>query len=225
MLIIEDHEEIVEAVSLVLQIRWPQAKIVSTDRGEEGIDLVEKESPDVVILDLGLPDIGGFEVLKSVRLFSAVPIVILTVRGEEADIVKGLELGADEYITKPFRQLELLARVKAVVRRGSVMEEDPSVICGPFLLDPAMRTVIYGDRQTSLTRSQSIILLELMRHAGNVITHANLAEKLWGDDYPDAAASLKVHIRHLRKKIEPESSHPRFIITKPGLGYFFAKPH
>lgn len=225
MLIIEDHEEIVEAVSLVLQIRWPQAKIVSTDRGEEGIDLVEKESPDVVILDLGLPDIGGFEVLKSVRLFSAVPIVILTVRGEEADIVKGLELGADEYITKPFRQLELLARVKAVVRRGSVMEKDPSIICGPFLLDPAMRTVIYGDRQISLTRSQSIILLELMRHAGNVITHANLAEKLWGDDYPDAAASLKVHIRHLRKKIEPESSHPRFIITKPGLGYFFAKPH
>ncbi len=225
ILIIEDNEEIVEAVSLAFQIRWPQVRIASTERGEEGIDLVEKESPDVVILDLGLPDISGFEVLKSVRLFSIVPVVILTVRGEEADIVKGLELGADEYIVKPFRQLELLARVKALIRRASAMEEDSSIVCGPLCLDPTMRTVHYGDRQTSLTRTESIILLQLMRNAGNVVTRANFVEKLWGSDYPDAAASLKVHIRRLREKIEPDPSHPGFIITRAGVGYFLAEQH
>lgn len=224
VLIIEDNEEIVEAVSIALQIRWPRVKIVSTENGEEGIDLVEKESPDVVILDLGLPDVSGFEVLKRIRLFSTVPVVILTVRGEEADIVKGLELGADEYIVKPFRQLELLARVKALIRRESAMEEDSSIVCGPLRLDPSVRTVYWDEKRINLTRSESIILQQLMRNAGNAVTHANLAEKLWGDDYPDAAAGLKVHIRRLREKIEPDPTRPKLILTRPGVGYFLAKP-
>ncbi len=225
VLIIEDNEEIVEAVSLAFQIRWPQVRIISTDKGEEGIGLVESESPDMVILDLGLPDISGFEVLKHVRLFSTVPVVILTVRGEEADIVKGLEWGADEYIVKPFRQLELLARVKALMRRESAMEEDSSIVCGPLHFDPSTRIVYHGERQISLTYTESVILLQLMRNAGNVVTHVNLAEKLWGDDYPDAAASLKVHIRRLREKIEPAPSHPGLILTKAGIGYLLAKPN
>ena len=224
VLIIEDNEEIVEAVSLAFQIRWPQVKIVSTDRGEEGIDLVEKESPDVVILDLGLPDISGFEVLKHIRLFSTVPVVILTVRGEEADIVKGLELGADEYIIKPFRQLELLSRVKAVIRREGYMMEDSSMVYGPMRLDPSTRTVYYDDRQLSLTRIENIILQQLMKRAGGVVTHISLTEEIWGDYYPETPTNLKVHIRRLREKIEPDPSQPRAILTKAGVGYFLAKP-
>src|SRR4030042_1995566 len=119
VLVIEDDREIVDAISLAFQIRWPEAKLISTRLGQKGVELVESESPDIVILDLGLPDINGFEVLQAIRLFSQVPTIILTVRSDEADIVKGLEWGADDYITKPFRQLEFLARVKALIRRQS----------------------------------------------------------------------------------------------------------
>lgn len=225
VLIIEDNEEVVEAVSLAFQIRWPEVRVVSTDSGEEGINLVEGEHPDVVIIDLGLPDMGGFEVLKSIRLFSTVPVVILTVRGEEADIVKGLELGADEYIVKPFRQLELLSRVRALIRRQCTVEEAVPIICGLLRLDFLERTVNCGGRQINLTRTESIILLQLMRNAGRVVTHTRFAEELWGNNYPDAATGLKVYIRRLRKKIELDPCHPRLILTKHGLGYLFAKPN
>ncbi len=134
VLIIEDDREIIEAISLAFQIRWPEAKVVSTHCGANGAELVESETPDIVILDLGLPDVNGFEVLRQIRLFSHVPVVILTVRTDEADIVKGLEWGADDYITKPFRQLELLARVKALIRRQRPSEEE-QVVCGPLRLD------------------------------------------------------------------------------------------
>ena len=124
VLIVEDDKEIVDAITLAFQIRWPEAKVVSTRLGRKGVELVESENPDIVILDLGLPDISGFEVLNQTRLFSHVPIIILTVRADEADVVKGLEWGADDYILKPFRQLELLARVKALIRRQTPSEEE-----------------------------------------------------------------------------------------------------
>ena len=117
ILIVEDNQEVVEAVSLAIQIRWPRSTIISTDSGRKGIELVIEKQPDMVILDLGLPDISGFEVLKDIRNFSSIPIIVLTVRGEEADVVRGLELGADEYIVKPFRQFELLSRIRALTRR------------------------------------------------------------------------------------------------------------
>jgi len=222
-LIIEDNDEVVDAVYLAFKIRWPQAVTISTDRGKEGIDLVSKENPDFVILDLGLPDINGFEVLKQIRLFSDIPIIILTVRGEEADIVKGLELGADEYIIKPFRQLELMARVKAVTRRCFIKEEEPSVSCGQLTFNPSERTIYYGTKTIKLTSTESIILLDLMKKAGRVVTKASLAESLWGTNYPDASSALKVYISRLRSKIEPDQSSPRFIVTSPGLGYIFSK--
>lgn len=129
ILIIEDDQEIVDAVSLAFQIRWPEDNLVSTHLGEKGLEMVESENPDVVILDLGLPDISGFEVLKQTRLFSDVPILILMVRADEADIVKGLEWGADDYVVKPIRQLELLSRIKALTRRKvPLAEENPAYI-------------------------------------------------------------------------------------------------
>lgn len=225
VLIIEDDPGIVEAVSLVFRMRWPEAKLVSTHLGDKGIEMVESEAPDIVILDLGLPDITGFEVLKQIRLFSAVPVIILTVRGEEADMVKGLEWGADDYVVKPFRQMEFLARAKALLRRQSPPGKEPPLVCGPLRFDPSTHQVIYGKKEISLTRTEGYILHHLLKQAGQVVTHSSLAETVWGVDYPGAADSLKVHIRRLREKLEADPSHPQLILTKAGIGYFLAKPH
>ena len=223
VLIVEDNRDIVETISLALQIRWPEAKLVSTHLGEKGIELVESESPDIVILDLGLPDISGFEVLKQIRLFSVVPIIILTVRAEEADIVKGLEWGADDYVVKPFSQLELLARVKAQIRGQTRSREEP-LVCGPLSFDPSTRQLLYDGKEIALTRTEAHILRHLMNNAGRVVTHSSLAEEVWGEDYPGAADSLKVHIRRLREKLEADPSQPQLILTKAGIGYFLKKP-
>jgi len=224
VLVIEDDQAIVETITLVLKISWPEAKLVSTHLGERGIELVESENPDVVILDLGLPDKSGFEVLKQVRLFSTVPILILTVSSDEADIVKGLEWGADDYVVKPFRQLELLSRIKLVTRRrGSSVEETP-LVCGQLHLNPSTFQLFYGKKEINLTPTEGSILHQLMKNVGRVVTHSSLAEVVWGVDYPDAADSLKVYVRRLRTKLEADPSHPQIVLTKPGIGYLMAKP-
>ena len=224
VLIIENDQGIVEAISLAFQIRWPEAKLVSTHLGERGVELVESENPDVVILDLGLDDISGFEVLKQIRLFSSVPVLILTVRVDEADIIKGLEWGADDYVVKPFRQLELLSRIRALTRRrGSLIEEAP-LFCGQLHFDPATGQLFYGEKEISLTPTEGSILHHLLRNAGRVATHSSLAESVWGEDYPEAANSLKVYIRRLREKLEADPAHPQIILTKTGIGYLLAKP-
>ncbi|MBI4296001.1 MAG: response regulator transcription factor [Chloroflexi bacterium] len=223
VLLIEDDHEIIEAITLVFQIRWPEAKVISTRLGRKGIELVESEAPDIVILDLGLPDINGFEVLRQIRLFSRVPIIILTVRADEADVVKGLEWGADDYITKPFRQLELLSRVKALIRRQNPAEE-AILVCGPLRLDITASQLYYGSREITLTVTETRILGHLMKSAGHVVTHSSLSEAVWDNDYPGAADSLKVHIRRLREKIEADPSHPQLILTRTGLGYLVARP-
>ena len=143
-LIIEDDPEIVESVSLAFRILWPEAQLVSTHLGREGIELAESEAHNIIILDLGLPDISGFEVLKQVRFFSPVPIIILTAKGEETDIVKGLEWGANDYLTKPHSQLELLARVKAQLRGQTSSGEEMPLVCGPLSLEPSTRQLLYN---------------------------------------------------------------------------------
>ena len=224
VLIIEDDQEIVESISLAFQIRWPEAKVISTHLGEEGIVLVESENPDVVILDLGLTDISGFEVLKQVRLFSSVPILILTVRLDEADVVKGLEWGADDYVFKPFRQLELLSRIKALTRRAGSLAEETPLVCGQLRFRPSTRQLLYNEKEITLTPTEGCVLHQLMKNAGQVVTHSRLAESLWSRDYPDARRSLKVYIRRLREKLEVDPSNPEIILTKTGIGYLLAKP-
>ncbi len=223
VLLIEDDREIIDAISLAFQIRWPEAALISTRLGQKGAELVESESPDIVILDLGLPDINGFDVLRQIRLFSQVPTIILTVRSDEADIVKGLEWGADDYITKPFRQLEFLARVKALIRRQAGGEAE-SIVFGPLRLDPTTGQLSYSGKEIALTVTESQIMAHLMKNGGHAVTHASLAEAVWGDDYPGAADSLKVHIRRLREKVEDNPSNPRLILTRTGIGYFMARP-
>ena len=223
VLVIEDDREIVEIISLVFEIRWPEAQVVSTNLGKKGVELVESENPDVVILDLGLPDISGFDVLGEIRAFSDVPVLILTVRGDEADVVRGLERGADEYMVKPFRQLELVSRVQALIRRaGPTLKEKP-LVCGKLRYLPGTRQLFCNGSEVNLTRTEATILEHLMKKPGDVATHTELAEAIWGGDYPDAVDSLRVHVRRLRQKIENDPDNPQLLLTRSGIGYVLAK--
>lgn len=223
-LVIEDDKTIIDSISLIFQLSWPETKLISTPLGQKGIELAETEHPDVVILDLGLPDISGYEVLKQIRLFSAVPVIILTVRSEEVDIVRGLEGGADDYIIKPFRQLELLSRIRCVTRRQERVAQEKPLEIGQFYFNPSTWQLVIGEREISVTRTEGSIFYHLLQNAGRVVTHSDLAEALWGVDYPDAADCLRVHIRRLRVKIEEDPRQPQVILTKPGVGYLLAKP-
>jgi len=223
-LIIEDDPEIVESVSLAFQMLWPGAELVCTHLGRKGMELAESEDPNIVILDLGLPDISGFEVLKQIRLFSSVPIIILTVKAEEADIVKGLEWGADDYIVKPCGQLQLLARMKARMSDRSHSDEGLPLSFGPLSFDPSTRQLLYAKKGINLTVIEARIVQHLMRRGGRVATYSSLAEEVWGEDYLGSLDSLRVHIRRLRGKLEVDPSTPQLVLTKPGIGYFLTKP-
>ncbi|MFC1906344.1 response regulator transcription factor [Chloroflexota bacterium] len=224
VLIIEDDPEIIEVLSLTIDMRLPGVELVSSHLGEKGVELAESERPDVVILDLGLPDINGFDVLKKIRTFSDVPILILTARGEETDVVRGLEWGADDYIVKPFRQMELLSRMRALTRRASPSGKETPLIYGELSFDPSARQLFCGKKEINLTRTEGIIIHNLMKYAGNIVTHSILAEAIWGDDYPDATNAIKVYILRLRQKLEANPSKPKLILTKTGIGYSLVKP-
>ncbi len=222
ILIIEDNPDIIETISIAIEMRWSDVKIVSSSRGDQGLKMTETESPEVVILDLGLPDISGFEVLKSIRLFSDVPVIILTAKADEADIVKGLEWGADDYMVKPFKQLGLLARIQGIVRRHKPMVQD-TLRCGQLCLQLSPPQVTLGAKQIKVSRTEALILEQLMRNPGNVVSYERISRAMWGDDFPEAAHSIKVHIRHLREKLERDPGNPQMIITSPGAGYSLAK--
>ena len=222
-LIIEDDPEIVESVSLAFQMGWPETQLVSTHLGKKGLEMAETENPSIIILDLGLPDVGGFEVLKQTRLFSSVPIIILTAKTDESNIVKGLEWGADDFIVKPCGQLELLARIKARVRGKNNHNDEIPVSYGRLRFNPLTRQLFNSGKEIKLTAIESHRIHCLMKNGGRVTTYTRLAENVWGDDYPGSVDSLRVHIRRLREKIENDSTHPQIIITKSGIGYSIAK--
>ncbi len=223
VLIIEDDPQIVDSVSMAFQKDWPEAELISARMGKEGIEMVETEKADVVILDLSLPDIDGFDVLEQIRLFSAIPVIIVTVRDEEADITRGLKLGADDYVTKPFKKTELLARLQVQLRKQTAPGDEAPIICGSLRLEPSTFQLRHGEKEISLTKIEGHILKCLMINWGQVVTHTRLAEEIWGEDYPGAVVSLRTHIRTLRGKLEPDPAHPKLILTKAGVGYSLAK--
>jgi two-component system KDP operon response regulator KdpE len=205
-------------------MRWPEAKVISTALGEQGIDLAGRASPSVIILDLGLPDISGFEVLKRIRLFSDIPVLILTVSSDEPSIVKGLEWGADDYVVKPFKQLELLSRIQGALRRYNTQGDKP-LVYGQLRFDPRSMRVVYGTNEIQISRTEGIILGQLMRNAGAVVTYSDLSDLMWGVEFNGASDSIKVHIHHLREKLEAEPSKPRLILNKQAVGYYLANSH
>jgi two-component system, OmpR family, response regulator VicR len=227
VLVIEDDPGIIEVVSLCFQLRWTGTTVVSASSGHKGVELVEAESPDVVILDIGLPDIDGYQVLKEIRRFSDVPVLMLTVRGEDTDIAKGLELGADDYITKPFSHIELIARVQAVLRRAqgmAVTDEERPFVAGKLSVDFGRNEVLLSGHPIKLTSTERKLLYHLIRNEGRILSHESLLAKVWGDNYVDARDLLRVHIQHLRQKLEDNAENPVIIVTEHGIGYKFIRP-
>ena len=227
VLVIEDDPGIIEVVSLCFQLRWSGTSVVSAENGSRGVELVETESPDVVILDIGLPDMDGYSVLKEVRRFSDVPVLMLTVRGEDTDIAKGLEMGADDYITKPFSHIELIARVQAVLRRSqglAVSDEERPFSSGKLSVDFNRNEVLLDGEPIKLTSTERKLLYYLIRNEGRILSHESLLTKVWGDTYVDARDLLRVHIQHLRQKLEDNTESPNIIVTEHGIGYKFIRP-
>ncbi|MFC1904866.1 response regulator transcription factor [Chloroflexota bacterium] len=224
ILIIEDSPDIIEALTICFELRWSEAKVISAERGRDGITLTKTESPDVVILDIGLPDIDGYEVLKEIRAFSNVPISILSVRSSELDKVRGLELGADDYITKPFNHLELIARIQTLLRRSQYlvnMTRETSFRTSRLVIDFKTRTIKVNNQPVRLTPIEYNLLYYLVLNANTVLTHRALLEKVWGEEYIDSPEYLKVYIQRLRNKLEEEPANPQLFINERGTGYKF----
>lgn len=219
LLIIEDDPEIIDVVCTIFQISWPNIRIIATSTGKEGIETIGLINPELVLLDLNLPDMNGFDVLRQTRAFSNIPIIILTVKGDESDVVRGLTLGANDYIIKPFRQMELLARVKRLLTRKQITGEDLSINCGKMHFGSSIREFWVADRLIDLTISEGRIMHLLVKNPNKTVSYEELSELLWGEYYPEARSSLKTHILRLRNKIETESSHPQFILNNPNRGY------
>ncbi|MGQ0608115.1 MAG: response regulator transcription factor [Chloroflexota bacterium] len=224
ILVIDDAPDVIESVRLGFTLQWREVEILGADGGERGLDLVEQERPDLVLLDIGLPDLDGYEVLRQIRAFSDVPVVMLTARDDTLDLVKGLELGADDYVTKPFNHLELLARVKAVLRRLDMpapAARAPSFRSGAMEMDFARQELRLDGEQVALTPTEYKLLYHLVRNAGYVLAHGTLLAKVWGREYVDEVDYLRVYIRRLRDKLGDDPDHPRYIRTERGLGYRF----
>jgi two-component system response regulator VicR len=209
-------------------LRWPDAQVISRERGWDGVKAVETESPDIVILDINLPDITGFEVLENIRRFSDVPVIILTVREDEVDELRGLEMGADDYIIKPFRPANLLTRMQAVLRRTGVRqpEEDvPPLTIGQITIDLSKQEILLKGGKVHLTRNESKILYCLARNAGKLVTQDTLKQHVWGSEaqYIDNSA-LKRYIYQLRTKLNDTEEPPTFIVNEHGIGYRLIKP-
>lgn len=224
VLIIEDSAEVVEALSLCFQVRWPEVELVVAIEGSRGLEILRSQSFDIVILDLNLPDIDGFEVLNKIRSFSNVPIIIVTVRGKEDDQARGLEMGADDYIVKPFRPRDLVARVNAVLRRSTVLEaatEQSFMVRGSLTLDFVRNEVHLGDRTIKLTPTECKLFHILIKDAEHTVDINKILQGVWGKEFSDAEL-LRTYIRRLRDKLD--DNPPQMILTKRGEGYMFVSP-
>jgi len=221
ILIVDDEEQIRRALKSILSAR--KYDVLAAASGEEALDLAIDNPPDLVILDLAMPGLSGFDVCRELRAWLAAPILVLSVKGADADKIEALDLGADDYLTKPFSAGELLARIRALLRRASGQPASAPVITVEDLeIDVAQRRVRRAGRELDLTRTEFDILAYLARNADCVVTSKMILENVWGPEYAEDTQTLRVHVSHLRKKIEPHPSVPRYIVTEPGVGFRFS---
>jgi DNA-binding response OmpR family regulator len=202
-------------------------KVLTAADGEEAIDLVERHLPNLVILDLMLPKMDGYAACRRIREFSSVPIIMLTARSAQVDLIHGFEVGADDYLTKPFSVTELLMRVQAVLRRSKWPEEIVSrqgFRTGPIEIDFAQHRVTVDGEPVKLTPTEYRLLAYLASNANRVILHRELLRAVWGPEYGEETEYLRVYTRYLRQKLEPEPSNPRYLLTQPGAGYMLYQP-
>jgi DNA-binding response OmpR family regulator len=226
ILIVDDEPTIVEVVELYL--RREGFEVLTAADGQAALSAVQRQRPDLVVLDLMLPGMSGLDVTRQIRAGGALPIIMLTARGEETDRVVGLELGADDYVTKPFSPRELVARVKAVLRRAQPQPtpgpaDAHAITIGGLRLDAAARSVALDGQPIGLTAREFDLLLFLMRHPGQVFTREQLLDNVWGYTFASDMSTVTVHIRRLREKIERDPTNPTFLQTVWGVGYRFER--
>lgn len=220
ILVVDDEEQIRRALKSILTARKYDVELATN--GDEAIDLAIDNPPDLVILDMAMPGMAGTEVCRELRNWYEGPILMLSVISSDADKVAALDIGADDYLTKPFSTTELLARIRALLRRSAARVTPPPVIqAGDLEIDIAKRTVKRSGEEIELTRMEFDILAYLAQNADCVVTSKMILEKVWGPEYAEDAQTLRVHISHLRKKIEPRPSSPRYILTETGVGFRF----
>lgn len=221
ILVIDDEEQIRRALKSILSARHYEVLIAAN--GAEGIDLAIDNNPDLIVLDLAMPEMSGFDVTRELRTWYTGPILVLSVRSGDADKIGALDLGADDYLTKPFSAGELLARVRALLRRSAgQVTPQPVITAGDLEIDFARRRVTCKGAEVDLTKTEFDILAYLAKNADCVVTSREILENVWGPEYGEDTQTLRVHISHLRKKIEPHSSVPRYILTEPGVGFRFS---
>jgi two-component system KDP operon response regulator KdpE len=227
ILVVDDEPKLVRLVSEVLTATG--FKVLSTGKGENAIKMAAVEQPDLILLDIVLAgEIDGYEVARRVREFSEVPIVMLTAKTREKDLLLGFNSGADDYLTKPFSSKELLARLRAVLKRARhdpTMSEETEIICGEMRMDLARRRVTIGGRVVHLSRTEYNLLYELAKNRNKVLLHQKLLSEVWGAEYRDDLEYLRAYIRYLRKKLESDPSNPKMILTSQGVGYMLACPN
>jgi two-component system KDP operon response regulator KdpE len=219
VLVIDDEPSILRALRINLTAR--NYEVSTAGDGTSGLLAVSRERPDAVILDLGLPDMDGTEVIHGVRGWSTTPIIVLSVWGAEPQKVAALDAGADDYVTKPFGMDELLARLRAAVRRSAPAPDEPVVTTPDFTVDLAAKRVVRDGADVRLTPTEWQLLEILARSRGRLITQKQLLQDVWGPSYGSESNYLRVYIAQLRRKLEPEPSRPRYLLTEPGMGYRF----
>lgn len=222
ILVVDDEPRIVEAVGMNLELEGYQ--VSSASNGYEALQKLTKDLPDLVILDVMMPEVDGFETLRKIREVSTVPVIMLTVRGEEIDKVKGLDLGADDYITKPFNPKELVLRIRAVLRRVEMPSPVPKTeirVDDNLSIDFSRCKVIIKGKEVHLRPTEYRLLYHLVSNAGQVLTHETLLRRVWGYEYREEDHYLWLYITYLRRKIEEDPKHPKYILSERGIGYRF----
>jgi len=222
ILVVDDEPDLVHAVRLYLEMEG--YLVFAASNGYEAMEKVREKLPDLVVLDVMMPEMDGFETLERIRDVHNVPVIMLTVRGEEADKVRGLQLGADDYVTKPFSQRELLSRIQAVLRRAEMPQLVPKTqvkVDDDLSVDFARNEVIAGGEKVTLTPTEHRLLYHLISNPGRVLTYETLLAKVWGYEYREEAHYVRLYVNYLRQKIEPDPGNPKYILTERGLGYRF----
>jgi two-component system KDP operon response regulator KdpE len=219
VLVVDDEPPILRALGINLRTRGYDVDLAPD--GERALDLAARNHPDVVVLDLGLPGIDGVDVIRGLRGWSQVPIVVLSVRDAEVDKVAALDAGADDYVTKPFGMDELLARLRAALRRTAPAEEEALIETIDFAIDLAAKKVRRDGEEVRLTPTEWHLVEVLVRNRGRLVAQHQLLQAVWGPQYHDETNYLRVFMAQVRRKLEPEPSHPRYFITEPGMGYRF----
>ena len=219
VLVIDDERSFVRALGISLKARGYDVDVAET--GEAGLDAAARRHPDVVVLDLGLPGLDGIDVVRGLRAWSTVPVIVLSARHNEQAKVDALDAGADDYVTKPFNMNELLARLRAAVRRATPAPEEPVVETPDFVIDLAAKKASASGEEVHLTPTEWHVVEVLVKNAGKLVSQRQLLQEVWGPQYEKETDYLRVFLAAIRRKLEPEPSRPRYFITEPGMGYRF----